>query len=154
MNNLQFLSESGRVHKFANSFCSPVFMLQDHKVLEKLFPSEDKIEVCTYDRQSDNHAVDYPAEASVPISSTPFRSQSWSDYVSNLSRVLCSFLYIAEDNKSHVQTAVSRTAVSVSPVYCELSVKWILRVLVTVFPCIKACSEQNQLPVHLRLAAT
>lgn len=39
----------------------------------------------------------------------------------------------------------------VSSVYGELSIKWFMRVLLTVFPCIKACSNQNELPNHLRV---
>jgi hypothetical protein len=38
----------------------------------------------------------------------------------------------------------------VSSSYCELSIKWVMRVLFTIFPCIKACSNQNDLPSYLR----
>uniref|UniRef100_A0A7N0VH18 BEACH domain-containing protein B n=1 Tax=Kalanchoe fedtschenkoi TaxID=63787 RepID=A0A7N0VH18_KALFE len=115
LNNLQFLCENGRIHKLANSFCSPAFMLQDYKSETKNLMREE-----------------------------------WSAYVSKLSGVLCSFLFTPEDVKCP-SPEVSSSKVLISSAYSELSIKWILRVLNTVFPCIKACSTQSTLPHHLRV---
>ncbi|KAF6143573.1 hypothetical protein GIB67_029742 [Kingdonia uniflora] len=77
--------------------------------------------------------------------------QCWNDYAVKLSRVLCSFLLAVEDLEFHSgQSSNVQSAVQVSSVYCELSIKWVMKVLVTVFPFIKACSNPNELPSHLR----
>ncbi|KAL5988451.1 hypothetical protein ACLOJK_036215 [Asimina triloba] len=79
-----------------------------------------------------------------------YNLQNWNDYAVKLSRLLCSFLLAPEDMEFHcVQASVGRSAVPISLVYWELSVKWIMRVVHTLFPCIKACSNQNELPSHL-----
>ncbi|KAI4337584.1 hypothetical protein L6164_015981 [Bauhinia variegata] len=117
VNNLQFLSENGRVHKFAVSFCSPAFRLKDF-------------------RQRD-FAGQYPG-------------QFWGDYVVRLSRVLCSFLLAPEGSKSHHdQASANQLALPISSVYLELSIKWFMKVLCILFPCIKACSNENEFPGHL-----
>lgn len=75
----------------------------------------------------------------------------WKNYVVSLSKVLTAFLLALEDSYSHdFQSSAGKPAMPVSSVYGELSVKWIMRVLLTVFPCIEACSNQNQLPNYLR----
>lgn len=90
-------------------------------------------------------------EASTPLLINPFYSRYWKDYVVKLSRVISSFLLASEDVSSHhVHQSASKTTLPVSSVYGELSVKWVMRVVLTVFPCIEACSNQNELPSYLR----
>lgn len=75
----------------------------------------------------------------------------WKHYVVKLSKVLTAFLLSLEDSISYdYQSPAGKTTLAVSSVYGELSVKWFMRVLLTVFPCIEACSNQNQLPNYLR----
>lgn len=127
MSNLQFLSENGRVHKFANSFCSLAFLLQEYVI------------------------VGDETQSSLSVTACGFDSQTWNDYVVNLNMVFCSFLLPSEDTKlQKVQTFMTRSNLLLLSAYMELSLKWFLRVLLTVFPCIKACSNQNELPNHLR----
>lgn len=100
---------------------------------------------------SDNTVKNHIAETSVALPANVSYSQLWSDYAVKLSRVFCSFLPASEDIKSHdLEASTGQTVVAVSSLYGELSIKWVMRVLVTVFPCIKACSNQNDLPSHLR----
>ena len=78
-------------------------------------------------------------------------SQNWNHYVTNLIAVLCSFLLGFEDAiHQNLQPSTSTSTLPVSSAYLELSIKWFLRVLLTIFPCIKACSYGNELPSHLR----
>lgn len=148
MNNLQFLCEDGRVHKISNSFCSPAFMLQEYKQQRKNLDVQDDFQVSVFDLKNVKRRI---TEPTVPLSDNASYSQLWSDYVVKLSRVLCTFLLAPEDFKSvEGQAATSRVAIPVSSLYVELSLKWVMRVLLTVFPCIKACSNDNELPSHLR----
>lgn len=147
LNNLQFLCENGRVHKFANSFCSPAFMLQEHKQQSNDLPVQDDLKLIFStnkdEKSSKLHDTD-PIDLSYP--------QYWNNYTVKLSRVLSSFILSSEDIKSHhVQLSAGRSTMPLSSAYAELSIKWIMRVLLTVFPCIKACSNQNELPSHLRM---
>ncbi|XP_050124229.1 BEACH domain-containing protein B-like isoform X1 [Malus sylvestris] len=152
ISNLQFLCENGRVHKFANSFCSPAFMFQEYKQQTKNMPGQPDFQTPMIDFGSENNVKNHIAEASVALPANGSFSQLWSDYAVKLSRVFCSFLPASEDFKSHdLETSTGRTTVAVSSLYGELSIKWIMRVLHTVFPCIKACSNQNELPSHLRV---
>lgn len=145
MNNLQFLCENGRVHKFANSFCSPAFMLQEYKQQMKNSVPQDGSQTSI-----DNNAKSGLAEPSAPLSEKASYHQLWNDCVVELSRVLSSFLLAPEDVKFlHGQATSGRIPMPISSVYTELSIKWVMRVLLTVFPCIKACSNQNELPNHL-----
>ncbi|KAK6245788.1 hypothetical protein SCA6_008878 [Theobroma cacao] len=145
VNNLQFLCENGRVHKFANSFCSPAFMLQEYKQQMKNSVPQDGSQTSI-----DNNAKSGLAEPSAPLSEKASYHQLWNDCVVELSRVLSSFLLAPEDVKFlHGQATSGRIPMPISSVYTELSIKWVMRVLLTVFPCIKACSNQNELPNHL-----
>jgi WD40 repeat protein len=133
LNNLQFLFENGRVQKFANSFCSPAFMIQE------------------FNQQSSDQPVHADLKIILSENSKKY-SKYWRGYTIKLSRALSSFLLSSEDLKSqNTQPSGAKITSSVSSVYGELSIKWIMRVLVTVFPCIKACSNQNELPSHLRV---
>lgn len=148
MNNLQFLCENGRVQKFANSFCSPAFMLQEYRQLSEHKAGTLDFRLDIFDFENN---VKDQEEPSVAPHATDYHSHSWSDYVVKLSSVLCSFLLAPEDIKSYnVERSIGRISMPVSSVYGELSIKWIMRVLLTVFPCLKACSNQNDLPIHLR----
>lgn len=92
------------------------------------------------------------AGISVVLPANGSYSQVWCDYVLKLTGVLCSFLPSSEYIKSDdVDLSTGRIAVSISSSYGELSIRWVMRVLQTVFPCIKACSNQNELTSHLRL---
>ncbi|KAK4483931.1 hypothetical protein RD792_011140 [Penstemon davidsonii] len=88
------------------------------------------------------------SELSSPFPSNPSISKLWKDYVASLSAALCCFILEAKETKY-----ISRNTILVSTVYAELSVKWFARVLFTVFSCIKACSDQNEMPSHLRMFA-
>lgn len=91
------------------------------------------------------------AELLPPFPSDPFYSQSWKDYVAKLSATLGYFLVDAKETKlCHAVPTSSRSTILVPAVYAGLSVKWFTRVLLTIFPCIKACSDQKEIPSHLR----
>lgn len=150
MNNLQFLCENGRVHKFANSFCSPAFVLQDLRQGGD-FAELQAVSVPADIHENENDMKYDPAAASAGLPSNASFSHFWNDYVLTLSGSLCSFLIIPGVSKSlNIQLSSGRLALPVSSSYSELSIKWVMRVLFTIFPCIKACSNQNDLPSYLR----
>lgn len=150
MNNLQFLCENGRVHKFANSFCSPAFVLQDLRQGGDVAEQQDvSVPGDIHENENDMKSDPVTASAGLPLNAS--FSHFWNDYVFTLSRSLCSFLIIPGVSKSlNIQLSSGRLALPVSSSYCELSIKWVMRVLFTIFPCIKACSNQNDLPTYLR----
>ncbi|XP_022633032.1 BEACH domain-containing protein B isoform X2 [Vigna radiata var. radiata] len=152
MISLQFLCENGRVHKFANSFCSPAFLLQDLGQ-EKDSTVEHAVGMPGLDnRENKNYVKPDAAVISSGLPSHASFSDIWNDYVVMLSSGLCSFLLAAEGSKSiHVQVSSGRLALPVSSAYYELSIKWVMRVLFTIFPCIKTCSSQSDLPSYLRI---
>ncbi|CAI9116125.1 OLC1v1017198C2 [Oldenlandia corymbosa var. corymbosa] len=146
LSNMQFLSENGRVHKFANSFCSLSFMLQEYQ--------ENDLEMLLLNNMEKNVKVSNEAGSS-PITRGASYSQNWNEYVANLNAALCSFLLdFGDTERQNIQQFAAKNAFPVSLAYLELSVKWFLRVLLTLFPCIKACSNQNELPSHLRVFAS
>ena len=126
-------------------------MLQEYK-LQALDSLGNKIlRMHLFNSESENHTKNQIVEHGVALPAVVSYSQCWSDYVASLSRVLCSFLIASENNRSqHVLVSAGRTSAPASSLYGELSVKWIMRVLLTVFPLLKACSNQNEYPVHLR----
>ncbi|GMI77267.1 hypothetical protein HRI_001396000 [Hibiscus trionum] len=146
VNNLQFLCENGRVHKFANSFCSPAFMLQEYKQQTKdTVQQQDYSQPSISYLENEDNAKSSLMEPSVPLPKMAFYSQLWNDCVVKLSRVLCSFLLAPEDVKFHYeQTTSGPILTSVSSFYAELSIKWVMKVLLMVFPSIKACSNKNE----------
>ncbi|GFP89566.1 beach domain-containing protein lvsc [Phtheirospermum japonicum] len=151
LNNLQFLCENGRVQKFANSFCSVAFMLQEYK---RGKDSSAKKYLDGFEERKTNASEIFEAELSPPFSSDPSYIQHWKDYVARLSAALCYFLLEGKENTScRVQPTISGNTIMMSAVYAELSVKWFTRVLLTIFPCIKACSDQREIPNHLRIFA-
>ncbi|XP_065880379.1 BEACH domain-containing protein B isoform X2 [Euphorbia lathyris] len=148
LNSLQFLCENGRIHKFANSFCSLAFMLQEYKQRKNDLSAQDDENMPVFDSDENPEKMKLP----FPLASDASHSKFWDEYVINLSRVLCSFIATPDSVSSHnVPASTGRISVPVSSVYSDLSIKWIMRVLLTVFPCIKACSNQNELPSHLRV---
>ncbi|XP_075088788.1 BEACH domain-containing protein B isoform X2 [Nicotiana tabacum] len=149
LNNLQFLSENGRVQKFANSFCSLAFMLQEYEEKTDNLLAQDDMEITvSSDKDTTGSEVLETKLSSKP--STPYL-KNWHDYVTKLSAVLFSFLLSPEEAEADKsQASTGRNSLPISSAYGELSVKWIIRVLLTVFPCIKACSNQKELPGHLR----
>lgn len=152
LNNLQFLCENGRVHKFANSFCSLAFMLQEYKLQTKDVPLLDDFLFSSLKLDNEGHVGCPSAGPYASLTDSPSFPQLWSDYIGKLSKVLCSFLLTPENVRSHhVQLTTGRNAFPVSLLYNELSIKWVLRVLFMVFPCIKACASQNELPGYLRV---
>lgn len=155
MNNLQFLCENGRVHKFANSFCSPAFVLQDLRQGED-FAGQQAVSMPGLDiQENEKYMKSDPAMASAGLPQNDSFSLFWNDYVLRLSRGLCSFLIVPGASKSlNIPLSSGRLALPVSSSYCELSIKWVLRVLFTIFPCIRACSNQNELPSYLRVFVT
>lgn len=152
VNNLQYLCENGRVHKFANSFCSPAFLLQDLGQ-EKDFAGQHVVGMPGLDIQENENCMKPDlAVVSAGLPSGASFSDFWNDYVVMLGRGLCSFLLVPEGSKSlDVQLSSGRVALSVSSAYYELSIRWAMRVLFTIFPCIKTCSSQNELPSYLRV---
>ncbi|GJW65340.1 BEACH domain-containing protein B isoform X1 [Tanacetum coccineum] len=77
--------------------------------------------------------------------------QYWSNYTVSLSKAFYSFVLTLEDLRSHQVQSSSRHTYPFSSVYGELSIKFIVRVLLTVFPSIKTFSDQTELPTHLRI---
>ncbi|XP_062026093.1 BEACH domain-containing protein B isoform X1 [Rosa rugosa] len=153
--NLTFLCENGRVQKFANSFCSPAFTFHEYKQHTKGLSGQQGSQMPEVDFGTGNTVNSRIAEVSVALPADGSYSQVWNDYVLKLSGVFCSFLPSSEDIKSHdVELSTGRITVPFSSSYGELSVAWIMRVLQTVFPCIKACSDQNDLTSHLRVFVT
>ncbi|CAA6657804.1 unnamed protein product [Spirodela intermedia] len=81
-------------------------------------------------------------------------NSEWNLYAVKLSRALCSFLLPPEDVELDARPISSaQTSIPVSLAYWEVSAKWTIKVLFAVFPCIKACSTENELPNHLRIFA-
>lgn len=149
--NLQFLCENGRIHKFANSFCSLSFLLQECEQKTKDLSVQDDRQIPVSDLENQSYVM---VERSFPLPADASYSKLWNEYVVKLSGVLCSFIVAPENIKHHhVQTNIGRIGTSISAAYGELSIKWVMGVLLTVFPCIKACSNQKELPKHLRVFA-
>ncbi|KAE8714372.1 Binding isoform 4 [Hibiscus syriacus] len=149
VNNLQFLCENGRVHKFANSFCSPAFLFQEYKQQMKDSVLQEGSGTSIFDLKNDN-AQSFLVDSSAPLPNKVPYHRIWNDCVVKLSRVLCSFLLAPEDvNFHHGQATPGRIPASISSVYIELSIKWVMRVLLQVFPWIRACFNQTEFPNHL-----
>ncbi|KAK1300212.1 hypothetical protein QJS10_CPB13g00240 [Acorus calamus] len=149
--NLQFLCENGRVHKFANSICWPAFMVQEfqqHMLGLSISGSRMISQISTADVHEDEN---FASESCFSGQSDGNAFSNWSAYAAKLSQALCSFLLTPEDVKVHqLQGSVGQSSMSASISYWELAVKWFMKVLFTLFPCIKACSNQTVLPSHIR----
>lgn len=78
----------------------------------------------------------------------------WHDYSVKLSTSLCSFILPSDVVKcSSDEIAVSQISVSIPSAYQEQSVRWMIRVLLTVFLCIKTCACESELPSHIKILA-
>ncbi|KAA3476613.1 BEACH domain-containing protein B-like isoform X3 [Gossypium australe] len=142
VSNLQFLCENERVHKFANGFCSPAFMLQEYKQqMKDSFMQQDGNQASILYLTNEDNANSSLMEPSIPLIDKASCVQLWNDCIVKLSKVLCSFLLAPEDVKSHHE--------QISSIYGELSIKWVIKVLLVVFPSIKTCAYKNELPRHL-----
>ncbi|KAF9610456.1 hypothetical protein IFM89_022420 [Coptis chinensis] len=152
LSNLQFLCENGRVHKFANNICWPAFALQEFQHRRKLTSAHTEFQMPVLESEMEIHVEEAWRENAIPFDTDGSHSEYWKDFGQKMSRVLCSFLLALEDIRfQSVQASVGRSAVPVSSAYWELSIKWVMKVLLTVFPCIKACTNQIELPSHLRI---
>lgn len=121
-------------------------MLQEYKQQMTDSVLQDGSQTSIFDLKNDISSE----ETSSSLPEKASYHQLWNDCVVKLSRVFCSFLLAPEDAKFHHGQATSgRILMPISSVYGELSIKWVMRVLLTVFPCIKACSNQNEFPNHL-----
>lgn len=75
----------------------------------------------------------------------------WIDYSIKLSNALCSFVLPSEDiGHCSDEIAVSQIVLSIPLAYLEQSVRWIIRILMTVFLCIRACTKETELPDHIK----
>ncbi|KAL6873753.1 hypothetical protein ACP4OV_013835 [Aristida adscensionis] len=133
VNNLQFLCESGRVHKFANCICWPAFMIQEFSWQKD----------CT----STSLALDSVSGPTYFLDIT-----EWNDYSVQLSDALCSFVLPSKGMKySSDETGGSHISVSIPSAYREQSVRWIIRVLLAIFLCIKTCTSETELSNHIKI---
>ncbi|GFY85907.1 binding protein [Actinidia rufa] len=115
---------------------------------EERWSGQEGLQLLVSDSKNQNTSTFHDAEPSAQLSAN-LNVQNWNDYAVKLSRVLASFLLAPEDIKSQVSAV--RSIIPVSSVYGELSIKWFMRALLTVFPCIRACLNQNELPSYLRI---
>ncbi|KAH0452153.1 hypothetical protein IEQ34_019452 [Dendrobium chrysotoxum] len=153
MNNLQFICENGRIHKFANSVCWPAFMLQELQVSFGLAASDSQVVNPHLTKDSSDISSVKIASFFDTSGSDCSNLTEWTRYSIGLSRALCSFLLAPEDIESEHDEASLKSSMSVSLCYWELSIRWTMKVLLTIFPCIKACSNETELPNHIRALA-
>lgn len=154
LNNMQFLCENGRVHKFANSICLPAFMLQEfHRRM--MSSSVYDCQMVNLSSTKNNTEKLFSAETSIQDQTYSLNITEWNTYSMRLSRALCSFLLAPEDIKfHHGQASAAQSSIPISLAYWELSIRWVIKVLLTVFPCIKACANESELPNHIRILAS
>ncbi|CAN6454099.1 unnamed protein product [Victoria cruziana] len=149
--NMQFLGENGRVHKFANSICWPAFMLQ-----ELCQQKENSALMTDLQGKTSESIVDSEGQMENFLQTADFDlsvTENWYVYARTLSKALCSFILAPEDiafQKNHASLGSSITT-QVSLSFWELALRWILKVLLIVFPCLKACCNLNELPSHIRI---
>nr|XP_029116201.1 BEACH domain-containing protein B isoform X4 [Elaeis guineensis] len=153
LNNIQFLCENGRIHKFANSICWPAFMLQEFN-RRTMSSSVHESQVVNLNSTKNSDERIFSAETPAQDEMYYLNITEWKAYCIKLSRALCSFLLALEDiNFHHSQASVGQSSLPASLAYWELSMRWVVKVLLTVFPCIKACATESQLPKHIRILA-
>ncbi|KAL6888469.1 hypothetical protein ACP4OV_009495 [Aristida adscensionis] len=146
--NLQFLCENGRIHKLANSICWPAFMLQESRQQKFVDPQVPALKL---DKESTGTSS---ALESVSNPVDILDKKEWNDYSVKLSLALCSFMLPPKEIKyCPIVTDVSQISLSISLAYWEQCARWIIKVLSTVFPCIKACASETELPNHIRILA-
>ncbi|XP_023157987.1 BEACH domain-containing protein B isoform X1 [Zea mays] len=147
VNNLQFLCENGRIHKFANSICWPAFMLQEYHQ-QKILNAQAILKA---DKESTGPS---PTLESFSNPVDILDTSEWNEYSVKLSITLCSFLLPPKEIKyCPAPTDVTQISLSISLAYWEQCARWIIKVLSTVFPCMKACASETDLPNHIRILA-
>uniref|UniRef100_J3L9U4 BEACH domain-containing protein n=2 Tax=Oryza brachyantha TaxID=4533 RepID=J3L9U4_ORYBR len=147
VNNLQFLCENGRIHKFANSICWPAFMLQGFHQQKTL---DSQVQNCNLEESTGALSTSESFASPIDILDTT----GWTEYSVKLSIALCSFLLPPNEIRNSRGAAdVSQNSQSVSLAYWEQCTRWIIKVLSTVFPCIKACASESEFPDHIRILA-
>uniref|UniRef100_A0A453NEV6 Neurobeachin alpha-solenoid region domain-containing protein n=1 Tax=Aegilops tauschii subsp. strangulata TaxID=200361 RepID=A0A453NEV6_AEGTS len=145
VNNLQFLCENGRIHKFANSICWPAFMFQEFHQQKFLDPEVPNWKL---DRQSTGNS---PTLESFPSPVDILNTTEWNEYSVKLSKALCSFLLPPNEIRYCPGSTVTKISLPISLAYWEQCARWIIKILSTVFPCIKACASETELPNHIRI---
>lgn len=145
VNNLQFLCENGRIHKFANSICWPAFMFQEFHQQKFLDPEVPNWKL---DRQSTGNS---PTLESFPSPVDILNTIEWNEYSVKLSKALCSFLLPPNEIRYCPGSTVTKISLPISLAYWEQCARWIIKILSTVFPCIKACASETELPNHIRI---
>jgi len=145
VNNLQFLCENGRIHKFANSICWPAFMFQEFHQQKFLDPEVPNWKL---DRQSTGNS---PTLESFPSPVDILNTTEWNEYSVKLSKALCSFLLPPNEIRYCPGSTVTQISLPISLAYWEQCARWIIKILSTVFPCIKACASETELPNHIRI---
>uniref|UniRef100_A0A0D9YMP2 BEACH domain-containing protein n=1 Tax=Oryza glumipatula TaxID=40148 RepID=A0A0D9YMP2_9ORYZ len=146
VNNLQFLCENGRIHKFANSICWPAFMLQGFHQQKAL---DSRVQNCKLEESTGISLTSESFASPIDILDTT----EWTEYSVKLSIALCSFLLPPNEIRNSSGAVDSQVSLSISVAYCEQCARWIIKVLSTVFPCIKACASESELPNHIRILA-
>ncbi|XP_042456540.1 BEACH domain-containing protein B isoform X2 [Zingiber officinale] len=153
VNNMQFLYENGRIQKFANSICWPAFLLQ--QCIQRGLDSSISCNQLLSKNYADRPEQIPTAEISIWDSIVSPKLSEWNEYSVKLSRILCSFLLAPEDTRfHHDHDAITQSALPISLAYWELSIRWAMKVFFTVFPCIKACTNESKLPNHIRILAS
>lgn len=145
VNNLQFLCENGRIHKFANSICWPAFMFQEFHQQKFLDPEVPNWKL---DRQSTGNS---PTLESFPSPVDILNTTEWNEYSIKLSKALCSFLLPPNEIRYCPGSTITQISLPISLAYWEQCARWIIKILSTVFPCIKACASETELPNHIRI---
>ncbi|KAL5208035.1 hypothetical protein ABZP36_032470 [Zizania latifolia] len=146
VNNLQFLCENGRIHKFANSICWPAFMLQEFHQQKDFDP---QVPNCKLEENTGTSPTSEIFATPIDILDTT----EWTEYSVKLSIALCSFLLPPNEIRHSRCTDDSQISRSISLAYWEQCARWVIKVLSTVFPCIKACASESELPNHIRILA-
>uniref|UniRef100_A0A0D9VCI8 BEACH domain-containing protein B n=1 Tax=Leersia perrieri TaxID=77586 RepID=A0A0D9VCI8_9ORYZ len=149
VSNLQFLCENGRIHKFANSICWPAFMLQGFHQQKAL---DSPVQNFKLEESTGTLLTSESSTSPIDILDTA----EWTEYCVKLSIALCSFLLPPNEIKNFCGTAdvnVNQISLSISLAYWEQCARWIIKVLSTVFPCIKACASESEFPNHIRILA-
>ncbi|CAM0946806.1 unnamed protein product [Alopecurus aequalis] len=148
VNNLQFLCENGRIHKFANSICWPAFMFQEYNQQKFLDPQVPNLKANRQSTGTSATLESYPSPVDI------LDTTEWNEYSVKLSMALCSFLLPPNEIRyCPGATVVTKISLSISLGYWEQCVRWIIKILSTVFPCIKACASDTELPNHIMILA-
>eukprot|EP01018_Ginkgo_biloba_P014188 Gb_28819 [translate_table: standard] len=154
LNSLQFLFENGGINRLADAIRWSAFRLLEielpHSDISGAFEPDKLITVSQADGgfPLERGFIDSLPVESCTVENTLDRHnlQGWNLHLVHLCRILCSFLVPAGD----IQTLSSELfdgqgAIGVSASYWELAVKWILKVLLSVFPLKKACCDQDEM---------